>query len=356
MSIRVSSLTAWLAEMKVLEQVSSYYAVGFVRYENALVSLRNKGKRKSIHSFVAQSNITRLQLLLNASGLPVLHTEAATGLSTITSTSTSTNISTTSASAEHEDLHSNGDNIGFSGMHSGSKGSDTSRIDQKVFRNRVTWETTLDNLQLLSARANEKHVSWTHSAAVSPNAAASCTHRVVTLRRSVEHILNTSSNSCLWMKGVPENRYLTYTPSSFYPLKGIGQSSTYSAVTILTRAQVTSLEQRCHYLSRQTVYADKPVLSVRELFVSNQIYNCGPLESVFGSYVFDLYSSELACCMIWLLPVPHMDAFFIQHIGTPGVSQDNKWSNKQRLVGSADIESWHAYVNSLLAAEKQQQH
>jgi hypothetical protein len=350
MSIRASSLTAWLAEMNVLKQVSSYYAIGFVRYENVLVNLRNKGKRKSIHSFIAQSNITRLQLLLNESGVPVLQTQAATGLSTSTSTSASTG---------HEKHHSNGENISFSGMHSGSRSSnggsnsDTSRTDQKVFRNRVTWETTLDNLQLLSARANEKHVGWTHSAAITVNTTASCTPRVMTLRRSVEHVLNTSSNSCLWMKGVPENRYLTYTPSSFYPLKGIGQSSTYSAVTILTRAQVTSLERRCHYLSRQTVYDDKPVLSIRELFVSNQIYNCGPLESVFGSYVFDLYSPELVCCMIWLIPVPHMDAFFIQHIGTPGVSQDNKWSNKQRLIGSADIESWHAYVNSLLAAERQ---
>jgi hypothetical protein len=247
MSIKLSTINRWWIETQRLKTFSNSYAVGTIRYENALMLLRNEKARARIRKIAAMNNNSAL-LYGYAEGA----THASKGKAMVSSL------------------------------------------------NRVTWEFSLNDLQLVSSRDHKS----------------------------------------VWQPGIPDKHFVSTSRTVVPP---------YSAVTILTRQQLVHLESKCQYLSNHTAYKLFPTDTtlLRPFYVSSQIFQCGNLESVSHSGIYDTYSPEFYCCMHWVLPVSDYHALFIHHIGTPGENAELKWANRHRIGNAASLDMWRAKMKHI---------
>ena len=316
MSIKLSTLNRWVYETNKVGAVDKdlplQYAIAQVRYENSLVMLRSKKTRGRIEQLSKSVAPLNSQLMID----------------------------------ELEDSRLDRNGVG----------------NKTIFRNKISWELLPPHLRSVTSR--KPCTQYTNT---SSNNISNTSSTISNIR---------CSNDTAWQPGLRDNYYATIdtinipaapTLISKNIVSGNGTSSAgatntptsvvaanpvhlpYSAVTMLTKAQLVELERRCSYLSEQSLHRRFPndTTQMRPFYVSSQIYHCGNTHSVYGSGLYDVYSRELQCCMTWLLPVRHFDSLFIHHIGTPGVNAEMKWPNRHRIQKAVHIDTWHKHMEAL---------
>ena len=124
------------------------------------------------------------------------------------------------------------------------------------------------------------------------------------------YLVSSKNSSSHWTQGIPDGRFITT------------DVPTYSASYILHKSQLQQLEMKCNFLAGH----DNPE-TFAEILEGQQIGYC----QAEGRFVGDKPSRNLNdphfnCCMRWLMPVEptSFQSLLIQHIGTPGLSAENK--------------------------------